>query len=130
MTKRLVLMGAIILAIGCNQTAPQSNNGKTSPEQNPAAASKLDPLVMAQKPANAISVRDALTRKEGEKVVVTGQVPTEKVKPYNAAVASFVMLSTEDMAREEVREEFECEEAATCPSCRKLLDSLGVRVEV
>ena len=112
---------------------PQADGGKKdSPTAvaSTADAGKLDALVPAEKPANAISVREALTRKEGEKVVVTGQVPTEKVKPYNAAVAAFVMLSPEDMAKDEVKEEFDCDDAATCPRCKKLLDQLAVRVEV
>lgn len=125
--KRFVLLGALLAAVGCTQDAPQTEGGKAAPATD---AGKLDALVMAQKPANVISVRDALTRKEGEKVVVTGQVPTEKVKPYNSAVAAFVMLAPEDMARDEVRDEFDCDEAATCPRCKKLLDQYAVRVEI
>lgn len=130
--KRFVLFAALLAAVGCSQTGPQGDAGKgtPSPAPNPGDANKLDALVLAEKPANAISVREALTRKEGEKVVVTGQVPTEKVKPYNAAVAAFVMLAPEDMAKEEVKEEFDCDDAATCPRCKKLLDQLAVRVEV
>ena len=107
----------------------RGKEGLPNPAQ-PGDQARLDPLVLAAKPATAISVRDALTRKEGEKVVVTGQVPTEKVKPYNAAVAAFVMIAPEDMAREEVKDEFDCDDAATCPGCKKLLDDIGVRVEI
>lgn len=125
--KRFVLLGALLAAVGCSQDAPQAGNGNAPPAFD---GGQLDALVMAQKPANAISVRDALMRKDGEKVVVMGQVPPDKVKPYNAAVAAFVMLAPEDMARDEVKDEFECEDAATCPSCKKLLDQYAVRVEI
>ena len=132
-TRRLLAapLFAVAVLVGCSQTTPPADGGKSvTPPTQAGDAAKLDPLVLAAKPANPITVRDALTRKEGEKVVVTGQVPTEKVKPYNAAVAAFVMLTHEDMAREEIRDEFECDEAATCPACKQVLDQLGVRVEL
>ncbi len=131
--KRMYL-GAILLAaaVGCVQNAPDEPKA-AKPDPTPAQpgdAGKLDSLVMADKPAAPITVREAMTRKEGEKVVVTGQVPPANVKPYNAAVAAFVMLAHEDMAREEVKEELSCEDAATCPACKKLLDATAVRVEL
>lgn len=129
--KRFIFLGVLMVAAGCSQTTPQpAGEKKESPAPGTSETGKLDALVLPAKPANTISVRDALTRKDGEKVVVTGQVPTEKVKPYNAAVAAFVMLAPEDMAKEEVKEEFDCDDAATCPRCKKLLDQLAVRVEV
>lgn len=133
MTTQQSLLAAVLLtaALGCSQSPPSADSGrKDAPSPQPGDAGKLEPLVMNQKPSNAISVREALTRKDGEKVVVNGQVPTEKVKPYNSAVAAFVMLSPEDLLREEVQEEFDCDEAATCPSCKQLLDKYGVRVEL
>ncbi len=90
----------------------------------------LDPLLMAQKPDNAISVREALKRKEGETVIVTGRTPPENVKPFNTGVAAFVLMAPEDLAQEDIKEELECNDAATCPSCKKLLDLFAVRVEL
>ena len=136
MKTRPMLLSAVLFAAvaGCNSGQPAADAPKPdTPGPTPARpgdGSKLDPLVLAAKPANAISVRDALTRKEGEKVVVTGQVPPANVKPYNAALAAFVMLAPEDLAKDEVKEEMECEDAATCPRCKKLLDQYAVRVEV
>jgi|GEM_PF-3006017 len=134
MTIRLLLITAVgfVALAGCSQNQPSDgdNKDRPSPVAQSDNTSKLEPLVLAQKPANAITVREALRRKDGEKVIVTGQVPTEKVKPYNAAFAAFVMLSPEDMAKEEVKEEFDCDEAATCPRCKKILDELAVRVEL
>jgi hypothetical protein len=128
--RRFVILGILVLgAVGCAQQ-PGGEAKQEPPTPQPGDQARLDPLVLPEKPTNAITVRDALTRKEGEKVVVTGQVPTEKVKPYNAAVAAFVMLSHEDMARDEVREELDCDDAATCPACKKLLEKHGVRVEI
>ncbi len=127
---RFLLPGVLLLtmALGCGPTAPTKNDAPTPTPTTDAKA--LDPFVMAEKPAHAISVRDAMTKKDGEKVVVTGQTPPVKVKPYNTAVAAFVILSPEDMNREEVKEEFECDDAATCPACKKLLDTYGVQVEI
>jgi hypothetical protein len=93
-------------------------------------SSLLDPLVLPQKPGDAISVRDALKRKEGETVVVTGRTPPGNVKPFNSGVAAFVLMAPEDLAQEDIKEELECEDAATCPSCKKLLDQFAVRVEL
>ena len=125
MTTRLTIIAAVLAAVvtGCSQNQPPSVTGAGD-------QGKLDGLVLAEKPAGAISVREAMTRKEGDQVVVTGQVPPVKVKPYNAAVAAFVMLSPEDMAKDEVKDEFDCPDAATCPSCKQLLDELAVQVEV
>jgi hypothetical protein len=130
---RLMLLGVLLAAVGCSQGQPVADADR-KPDPQPAAGggdqAQLDPLVLAEKPGTAISVREALTRQEGETVVVTGQTPTEKVKPFNAAVAAFVMLAPEDMDRPEVKEEFECEDAATCPTCKQLLEKYGVQVEL
>jgi hypothetical protein len=128
-TKRTILTALLVAAVvGCSQQP--SAGPAPAPAATAADHGKLDAAVLADKPTGAISVKEAMTRKDGEKVVVTGQVPPEKVKPYNSAVASFVMLSPEDMSKEEVKDEFDCPDAATCPSCRKLLDELAVQVEV
>jgi hypothetical protein len=124
-TTRTILTAVLAAAvIGCSQ---QPSAG---PAPAPTDHGKLDAAVLAEKPAGAISVKEAMTRKDGDKVIVTGQVPPVKVKPYNAAVASFVMLAHEDLAKDEVKEEFDCDDAATCPTCRQLLDELAVQVEV
>ena len=46
-------------------------------------------------------------------MVVTGRVPPENVKPFNAAVAAVVLMAPEDLDREEIKEEFDCDDAAT-----------------
>lgn len=133
MTTRWFVWCGVLLAglAGCSQNPTSTDPGrKDAPSPQAGDSTKLDSAVLSQKPASPISVREALKRKEGEKVVVTGQVPSEKVKPYNSAVAAFIMLAPEDMARDEVKEEFECDDAATCPTCKQLLDKYGVRVEV
>jgi hypothetical protein len=131
---RSTILGAILLAaaVGCAQhkPAPEEVGKPDSTPAPPADAKKLDAYVMAEKPADAISVRDALTRKDGEKVVVSGRTPPDNVKPFSTEAAAFVMLSPEDLDRDEVKEEFECEVAATCPACKQLLDQYGVRVEL
>jgi hypothetical protein len=113
--KRLMLLGALAIgAAGCTQDKPAGDGAKQpAAAPSPGDAAALDAAVLAEKPANAISVRDALTRSDGEKVVVTGRVPGEKLKPYNAAVAAFVMMSPEDLDREDIKSEFDCDDAAT-----------------
>jgi hypothetical protein len=130
MKARMTLLAVLVsAAVGCN--SGQQNGTAPKPDAVPSVdQSKLDPLVFSAKPINAISVRDALTRKEGEKVVVSGQVPPANVKPYNTALATFVMLDPEDMAVPHIKEEMECEDAANCPACKKILDQHAVRVEV
>ena len=115
--KRFVFLGALLLlltgALGCSQK-PAADGGKQDPPApNPADVGKLDALVMNEKPANAISVRDALTRNEGDKVVVTGRVPGETLKPYNAAVAAVVLMAPEDLDDEKIKTELDCDDAAT-----------------
>ncbi|QDU21361.1 hypothetical protein [Urbifossiella limnaea] len=132
MTTRLTPFALLLAAaVGCGQPAPRPEAQQPpSPTAAAGDASKLEPLVMAEKPAGAITVNEALTKKAGEKVVVTGQVPTEKVKPYNAAFATFVMLSHADMAKDDIKEEFDCDNAAKCPTCKAILDEHAVRVEL
>jgi hypothetical protein len=132
--KRLMLLGALLAAVvGCNQNPSVEVGEKKAPTPaatGPGDQAQLETLVLPEKPAKAISVREALTRKEGETVVVTGRTPPENVKPFNAALAAFIMFAPEDLAREEVKEELECPEAATCPTCKKLIDQYAVRVEL
>jgi hypothetical protein len=123
-----VLVAAAGLA-GCADSRTPSPSAQQDATGDTQSA-MLDSLVMPQKPDNAIGVREALKRKEGETVVVTGRTPPENVKPFNAGVAAFVLMAPEDLAQEDIKAELECEDAATCPSCKQLLDQFAVRVEL
>lgn len=123
-------LGAVALALtGCMDGKPVAQ-GPPPVDREASPADTLEPLVMSQKPAKVASVRDVLTMKDGEKVVVSGRTPTDKVKPFNKAVAAFLLMAPEDMDRAEVKEEFECDDAETCPACKQLLDKYAVRVEL
>jgi hypothetical protein len=100
----------LVILVGCSEEKPRqvSNDPPDSAE-----AAALESYVMAEKPAKAISVREALTRKDGEKVVVTGRVPGKKVKPYNAAVAAVILMAPEDLDNEDIKAELDCDDAAT-----------------
>jgi hypothetical protein len=102
---------------GCSEQAKVARQHDRPATQQAAApasqAELLQPLVMAQKPAGAISVTQALQSKEGDKVIVSGRTPTAKVKPFNPAVAAFVLMPPEALEREDVKEEFDCDKAAT-----------------
>ncbi|HQR08627.1 MAG TPA: hypothetical protein PLN21_17510 [Gemmatales bacterium] len=125
----------LLVAAGCSE-APKANREPAKQTDTIEVASVgsqeelLKPTMMARKPATVISVTEALQRKAGETVIVSGKLPPENVKPFNAALATFIMLSPEALAREEIKDELACEDAATCPSCRKVLDAHGVRVEL
>ncbi|MFT3879689.1 MAG: hypothetical protein QM703_08515 [Gemmatales bacterium] len=125
----------LLVATGCSE-APQAKRDPAKPTNTSQAATDgaqtelFKPALMAQKPAAVISVAEALQRKAGEIVIVSGKLPPDNVKPFNAALATFIMLSPEALAREEIKDELACEDAATCPSCRKVLDAHGVRVEL
>jgi hypothetical protein len=113
---RLMILGAFVLAsmAGCaQQKSGDPGNKQDPPAADPADVAKLDAAVLPEKPANAISVKDALSRKEGEKVIVTGRVPGGNLKPFNAAVAAVVLMAPEDLDREEIKSEFDCDDAAT-----------------
>lgn len=127
------LLGLSFLA-GCSDTSkPEAHHGGKSAGSADSGAvnvAALEPLLLAQAPSGVVSVKEAKAKKQNEKVVVRGQVPPENVKPFNPGVAAFVMLSPEDLQRDEVKEELACDDAPTCPRCRKMLNELGVRVEL
>lgn len=134
---RVYVIGLALVVLtlgGCMDSNPSADNSRdstsTSGPPGQPAANVLDSYAMQQKPTKTISVREVLNAKEGDKVIVSGRTPTEKVKPFNAAVAAFMMLAPEDMDREEVKDEFDCDEAATCPACKKILDKYAIRVEL
>lgn len=113
--RRVVIPSALLLvvAIGCIQKPAETDDPPGKSARPPGDVSKLDALVLAEKPAKAISVRDAIARPEGENVVVTGRVPGGKLKPFNAAVATVVLMAPEDLDKEEIKSEFDCDDAAT-----------------
>jgi hypothetical protein len=135
--KRLLFAGlfAAVLAGCAPESKPDAAAAKPTPEAPAGSAAAanpdlLKPLVMAAKPDKPLTVWEAHDRKEGETVVVSGTVPPGNIQPFNSAVAAFVLMAPEDLEKENIKEEFECEDAATCPTCRKLLEKHGVRVEL
>ena len=129
--KRQILLGTLLLAaIGCGSQPTSTNNDKAPPTPAVSDAKQLDSVVFPEKPANAVSVRDVLTKKDGEKVVMTGKTLPANAKPYNSAVAAFMLMAPEDMERDEVKEEFSEEDPRACPACQKLLAQYGVEVEI
>jgi hypothetical protein len=107
MRRRLLPVTLLAAAVGCAERPPAASS-KVIPDSGP-----LDAVVLVAKPEKTISVRDALTLKDGDKVVLTGRVPGEKVKPFNDAVAAVVLMSPEDLDNEDIKEEFDCDDAAT-----------------
>lgn len=131
----LPITGALLLTaiIGCGHDGHDHSSHKGKVAVTDVAILRpdlLQPLALATKPEKTISVPEAMSKEDGEIVIVTGVSPGEKVKPFNAALATFILLSPEDAARPEVVEEFQCDDAATCPRCRKLLEKHAIRVEL
>jgi hypothetical protein len=133
------LLLTLCVVVGCGDTAKPGDiqGGGASARSHLAGTqnaalnpSLLEPLLLPQSPTDAISVKEAKTRKDGEKVVVRGKLTPDNLKKTNPGWAAFEMLSPEDFDRPDVKEEFECDDAATCPKCRKILDEYGVRVEL
>ena len=132
-----LLLCFIMATAGCHEHKG-GGEAREAEKPKPAAAEAkgqvnlelLKPLRMSAKPGGVISIRDVLNKKEGEQVVFSGRTPPENVKPYNAAVAAFVLLAPEDMEKPDVKEELACEDAATCPRCKQILDKYAVRVEL
>jgi hypothetical protein len=112
---RFLLLLSLLFFLGCGQSSHLARSPKSSaPKQiSTAQAELLQPFVMAHKPAGALSVQEALQRRDGETVVVSGRTPTEKVKPFNAALAAWILVPPEILDREDVQQEFDCDEAAT-----------------
>jgi hypothetical protein len=109
----ILLFGVLLAgALGCAQPGA-SDTKNDSPGPSAADAGVLESAVLPAKPANAISVREALNRKEGDKVVLSGRVPGGKLKPFNSALAAVVLMMPEDLDREEIQSEFDCDDAAT-----------------
>ena len=44
---------------------------------------------------------------------MTGRTPPPKVKPFNPGVAAFILMDPSDLDKENVKEEFDCDDAAT-----------------
>lgn len=107
MRRRLFSAVLLAAAVGCAEKPPAITS-KVMPD-----SSLLDAVVLEAKPEKAISVRDALTLNDGDKVVLTGRIPGEKIKPFNDAVAAVILMTPEDLDREDVKEEFDCDDAAT-----------------
>ena len=82
----MFLAVAFAAVSGCSRLQPPVDAANETPLV--VQLEKLEDRVMTAKPSNAISVREALTRNDGERVVVSGRVPAENVKPYASAVAS------------------------------------------
>lgn len=108
----------LLIPIGCSESPkasrdPAKQSGSSEETTATLQTALLKPLLFAQKPATVISVTEAMQRKEGETVVVSGRLPPDKVKPFNTALAAFVMLAPESLDREDVKDEFDCDDAAT-----------------
>jgi hypothetical protein len=123
MPLRILLLLAPLVLVGCGST-------QQSPAPPPRAAdpSLLEPLLLSEKPAPARGLADVRdTAKDGEEVVLEGQVPPGEGRSFLNDRAGFVLMAKEDI--DQNREELECMEP-DCPSCAKLLNGKGVQIEL
>jgi hypothetical protein len=130
---KLVIGVVAAAVIGCsdgNGGRPHANEKMAPTDVAVFKPELLQPLVLTAKPENILSVPEARSKADGEKVIVSGVSPPENVKPFNLALATFVLLSPDDAAKPEVIEEFKCDDAAICPRCRQILDKFAIRIEL
>ena len=130
--RRSLTLGVVALALaGCTDTKPTDPGPKpqASGTTEPAAGG-LESMVMTRKPEKVLSVRDVLAKKDGDTVIVSGRTPPENVKPFNTAVAAVLLMAPEDLDKPDIKEELSCDDAATCPSCKQVLDAHAIRVEL
>ena len=130
--RRYLTFGVVAVALaGCTDTRPSDPGPKPAESgTSDTAAGGLDSMVMAQKPDKVMSVRDVLTKKDGDKVIVSGRTPPENCKPFNVGVAAVMLMAPEDLENQDIKEELSCDDAATCPSCKQIFDAHAIRVEV
>jgi hypothetical protein len=98
----------LVLAAGCGE-APKPAGPKASDSQGEL----LRPLVLAAKPDAVLSILEVHGRSDGATVVLTGKVPPPKTKPFNAAVAAFLLMDPAELDKPDVLAEFDCDDAAT-----------------
>ena len=130
--RRSLTLGVVALALaGCTDTKPSDPGPKPQASgTSDTAPGGLESMVMARKPDKVLSVRDVLTKNDGDTVIVSGRTPPENVKPFNTAVAAVLLMAPEDLDQPDIKEELSCEDAATCPSCKQVLDAHAIRVEL
>jgi hypothetical protein len=122
-----ILAAVIIVAIGCSETSKKS--GVDTPPPKPRAELLL-PRLWDDKPREFAEVAAVRDLADGTEVNLVGWVPQGNCKPFNAAVATVILMDPTDLSKDEVKTELNCADAATCPRCRKLLDNLAIQVEL
>lgn len=127
MLKNMCMIAAALAIIGCGEPAKKTT---AKPPVLSVKPELLKPLVWDDKPREVIPVTAAREKKEGETIHVVGVIPPSNVGPFNPAVATVILLDPADMTKDEVKTELECDDAATCPKCRKLLNALALYVEL
>lgn len=123
----LVLVTAASLILGCGESAkpPTKIVAPAKPR-----AELLQPRLWDDKARDVSEVAAVRELPDGAQVNLVGVVPTGNCKPFNSAVAALVVMDPADLAKSDVKEELSCDDAATCPKCRKLLDNLAIQVEL
>jgi hypothetical protein len=128
----ILSLGVLVALAGCS--VKREGMSKAAASASAASAGEnalLEPLLLKEKPSDAKSVGEVkASAQAGDEVVLVGTVPPECVVPFNDSRAVVILMDAKDLANEAVINEFACPEAATCPACRKVLDTLGVQVEL
>lgn len=108
----LILSACLLVVAGCS--GPKPGTGGNTGGAALADAALLEPFHLKDKPASVqdvIQVRDGA--RDGDEVVFQGIVPPENVKPYSETRAVFKLMAQADLDDPKIKEEFECDEAAT-----------------
>lgn len=118
----------LLLALaGCAKPTDDPKPQAQAPAK-PVNPALLEPLLLKDKPAEARTVEEVRAKsQDGDEVVLQGQIPPGAVKSFLNDRAGFVLMMPADI--EKNKEELDCAEPG-CPTCAKLLDGLGVQVEL
>jgi hypothetical protein len=115
MRRQWWIPGLLLAVAGCNQdrqvAQPKATGGTV--QGSPSKADPFAVVLLTAKPEKVLSVREVLTAKDGDVVAVSGRTPPEKVKPFNPGVAAFILMDPTDLDKKAIKEEFECDDAAT-----------------
>lgn len=129
--RHLMLAACALMLVSLGCSVKQTKEQKAAATSSFGDAAVLEPLLLPAKPAEAKTIAQIREKaNNGDEVTVTGIVPADAMKPFNETRAAFFLMDAADLASEEVQSEMECGGGENCPSCRALVDKLGLRVEL
>lgn len=116
---RILCMGILAIIAGCQPPTPDPDRpprGKGGDVEATSAADAklLEPLLLAEKPADALSVAQVRSAaRDGDSVVIKGTIPPATVYQMRQSFAEVRLMDREKLESEEVKTEFDCNHGLT-----------------